>query len=552
MAWRLLVYDPDGTHRAVLDHTDPIDRVAWSVRGDGDCLEGVVVGRGLDLRARDIVAVQVTPTPDGDVADAEIVFWGWVVTVGDLAHHDLTEWRLVGGSARLREVVNRRYRVPGGDLAAMAGAIVSRFTATGTLTSQLPPGFVFPSGERPALGFALGDRDPHMETIGETLDALASAAPGFVMEPGTPAYAYDGVTYRVGDVVPAVTWGVRAGGEKGTPVSPEARIYFRRPRGTLKLDERQDRLDVAWEPIAADAVVDSVVVIVADRPTDNAAEARASGHANSEYLPLAYELANALAQPYHAWKRVEWQSMDALAEVAWGSITSSAGIANAANAFDSSATTWAHNTTHVQPALTCEVDTAAVAVKVRWSSHVDVTLAFERTGMITYRWNLGSTGGAQKEVLLVAPRLPGLVSGASVTIVCGGHWEMQGGLPVPVDVPEDSLRIYDVRAYALNADVLDRVARSHLRPPPERVATVTVPNRIVTPQPNLELRLASGQKLTAQLATVEASVTREHGFASLLRLGQELPASLQAEKDLLARRTDTPEARETRLPLVKR
>src|SRR5690606_8101545 len=122
--------------------------------------------------------------------------------------------------------------------------------------------------------------------------------PGFVVQSGT-TYAYDGVTYRPGDVVPAVTWGVRAGHETGEPSIIQGHMFFRRPRGALRLDELQDRLDVAWEPVAADAVVDSVVVIVADRPPDNAAEARASGHASSEYLPLAYELANALAQPYH-------------------------------------------------------------------------------------------------------------------------------------------------------------------------------------------------------------------------------------------------------------
>lgn len=550
MAWRLLVYNPDGSHRATIGPDDAaIDRVAWSLRGDGDCLDGVIVGNGLDLRARDIVAIQATPTPDGDVTDAEVLYLGWVVTVGDAEHHDLTEWRLVGGSTRLREVINRRGRHTGADLATMAQQVTTRLNSLGVPVSQLPPGLGFGSADRPTLGFELGHRDPHFETIGETLDALAAAAPGFVVQSGT-TYAYDGVTYRPGDVVPAVTWGVRAGHETGEPSNIQGHMFFRRPRGALRLDELQDRLDVEREPAAADVVVDSVVVVVADRPTDNASETRGSGLEALEYEPIAYVLAGALDQPYNAWKRVEWQSLDAFTEADWlGSPTATA-FDDAANAFDNDATSYATNTEWPNPSLAGTADVGAVAFKVRWSSHVDLRVSVARAGSITYVWNLGSTGGDQKEVLLVAPRIPaGFVVSPVVTLSCGGETEVVGGVPVPKLVPDDAVRIYDVRAYQLDTELLERVARSHLRPPPERVATVTVPNSLVPAQPRLELKLAGGQTVIASVATIEHAITREHGFTSIVRLGQELPAPLQAEKDLLAKRTE-PKARPLRLPVV--
>lgn len=558
--WRLLVHDPDGTLRTTITPEDPVDRLGWSVRGDGDCLDAVIVGSGLDLRARDIVGIQVTPTPDGDEDDLEAVWWGWVITVGDKNDPGLQEWRLVGGSQRLREVINRLTRINGSDVARMAKAALDLNFGTSQFR-QLPTGIRYDDARFPDTGFELGLRAPHFETVGETLDALAAAVPQFEVLGGGPSYVYDGRTYHPGQVVPPVSWGVRAGREGGVPAEPGGWIFFERvddadatgpgaySRGE-EFDELRDGLTIQWEPIAADVVIDSVVVVVADQPSNELTEVpdhSAFGTPSSvggPYDPVAYVLERALEKPYDAWKRVEAPTLDVFKHVPFvDGWTKAVEVSNPGNIIDADPATYSSNT---ESAVEFEVRIEGsdwtslahkpTATKIRYSAlrggfrlRIAPTAADFGLGN-SWELKLEDTEGAQREVVVVHPWPHTPADGASWTIDYGGD--------AVDDVQPDDLRVYDLQALALDEEVVDRVARSHLKPPPQRVGTVDVPNRILKPSTRLRLTLASGEQLDLPVATLQHAVTREAGLTTTVRLGQELPAPLQAEKDQLARRVD--------------
>jgi len=552
VAWRLLVYNPDGSHRATLTpDTAAVDRIAWSVRGDGDCQEAVIIGRGLDLRARDIVAIQASPTPDGGEEDLQAVYWGWVVSVGDPEDPELTEWRLIGGSQRLREVINRQPIIIGSDVASMA--VAAAFP-------QLPTGVRYDAARFATQGFALGKRAPRFESVGDTLDALAAAVPGFDVEPGT-TYTYDGRTYRHGDRVPETTWGVRAGLEGGVPNPPGGWLFFERvddvdasgngayARGPV-LHERRDGLTLRWEPVAADVVVDSVVVFVTDQPSNGLVEIPSTdafgvpGPIGGPYGPIAYVLQGALDKPYNSWKLVEAPTFDVFKHVAFSG-TGSFGFTNPGNATDSDPTTYASSGpsagAYLEATLTGSAYSSLTykprATLIRYSSlRAGFRLRIAGIGFdfgLDRQWELqlGNTEGEQREVIVVHPW-----DATSPDPAGGIRWRVEYA---GEDTPDtDDLRVYDLKAFAPDAAVLDRIARSHLRPPPERVASIEVPGRLLRPGARVRLTLDDGELLELPVAALELSITRELGFSTLIRVGQELPAPLQAEKDLLARRIE--------------
>ena len=544
MSWEIHVYDSSGAKKAVITPEDPVLEVHWAVRGDGDCLDGMIAGRGLPITTRDIVAIHAPSTPNG--TGWAVRYWGWCVAAPADRAPGIGEWRFVGGSTRLREIISRRLRIVGGDIASMARSA----TLDDNSAPQARVGLVARASDFPTIGFSAGSRHPNLETIAASLDALAELVPAFT---ATSTYDYDGRTYQPGDVVPAATWGVK-GGQATPPASiaydpdnPGAydggRIFFRRIDGQLQLIEVTDRLEIEWGQSIAEAVVDSVVVAIATAPTQGAIEIRATPLSpTSPYEPVAYVLEDALGLKLDAWKLVEAPDLDTLEAASWLAAVDAAGMSNPGNPFDGSAGTYASNQLGTQFYLRRQAEPDARVMRVRYSSFIDLFAIFQYhhaggggSGQFTYRWPLASTNGQQRDVWLVAPRLQGAAPDVRVGIF---YTSPPFDFTEPPVVEADQTRIYLLEALKPNTTVLDAMARSQLRRPTPAIATVRVPGRLLDPLPNIRIELAGGALHTGSVGSAEMSITGRAGFSTLLRLEEPLPPELAAEREAFKRVTE--------------
>lgn len=566
--WEVHVYRPTGARRAVLTPEDAVATLRWAKRGDGDCLEAQITGVRLPITARDVIAIVTRETPE-DAASSRVRFWGWCVQAGNPRSPRVSEWRFVGGSQRLREVTNRNPGFGGGDVAVAAreALLESLSSAPQARVGLVPHLGPQDDGRFPLLGLEAGVRETRLETIADSLDALAELAPAFIAP--AEGYSFDGRLYEEGELVPAVTWGVTAGQaaapesiayDPATGTAGGGLVFFKRVDGTLALDELTDRLTVEWDPVTAEGVVDSVVAAIATAPTSGVSLYRAAAIATAPLEPVAHEVRDAFGLGLDAWRVVEAPDLDTLEPAAWLAAPLSAFINNRGNAFDGDPATFASNdevSMGLQPIeapavvlLFREAEPATRAVRVRYASFTDLeaTIRFGDPVLggsphAIATWRLASTNGEQKEVWLVAPR----PRGASSTVRVGVLYNNPpAGTYEPGQAPTlvaDSFRIYVIEALKPNVDVLDRIARSQLTPLPDPGATVQVPNRIVEPQPRVTLTLATGESVEAKLGAAEYAVTAAGGLSTLLRLEDELPPELQAERDLLEKRAPRREQR---------
>lgn len=551
--WQLHVYTPAGAKRATITPEDAVAEIRWAKRGDGDCLEATIIGKGLPIYPRDVVAI-VTEYDETSVGLALVRYWGWCVQAGNPRATDLSTWRLMGGSSRLREIANRNGGVPGNDIGLMAREALLDVNTASPLARV---GLVHhrDSGDDsrfPVQGFEAGPRSPNLETLGETLDALAELVPGFTVPPGE-SYTIDGRTYLAGETVPPTTWGVAAG-QLEAPASiafdPHSNtyegglIFFKRAAGTLALQEVALGMTpfIEWGEAIAEVVVDSVAVVIATAPTEGAVEIR-SGliSENTPYEPVAYLLEDAFGQALDAWAVVEAANLDALEPAALIDSPASLNMTNASNAFDGNEATYASNAESFQHYVRHKAEGDTCAVRIRYSSHVGLDATFSYLAGfgigsdMRYRWRLDPTDGEQREVVLVAPRLRNAGRNVEVGVAYASP-PFTFGVDDP-NIAADAFRVYTIEPLKINEEVCDGIARSQLKPPPEAVATIELPGVIQEPQPRVSITLTSGDVVEAPLGSAEYAITSEGGLATLLRLTHELPPDLKAERDLLERRT---------------
>lgn len=247
MDWQLLIYQQDATTlRATLTAADEVARLdSFTISPQGDCGDGVFTAlpSAVAIEPRDIVVVEVDTT-----GSMEAIYKGVVTVCGNPRSDDAQAYRVVGIRQRMYEQVVLDASVTGGDVAAMVRQVLSN-------SSNLPAGVTYTATDVPDLGFELGNRYPAYETVGDFLDAMMATVGRFIVPSGS-SYTYDGTTYAPGDVVPAVTWGVRADGS----------IYFRRPAATsaIAASELDARTLVTWNEINAEAAVtDNVLIYLA-------------------------------------------------------------------------------------------------------------------------------------------------------------------------------------------------------------------------------------------------------------------------------------------------
>ncbi len=547
MIWQLEVYAADGSLRTVLGQGSAVDDVWWSTRGDGDCLEAVVRGVGLDLRPREIVAIRAS---DSDVPVPPYVYWGWVTGSPGARSKDVTDTRLVGGGMRLRELINTWSVLSNvGDVARFASLST---TPPGTSGSEAAPrlrGGV--DADAPDLGFELGNRRPRSELIAETLEALAETCPEFVVEPDS-AYEYDGQTFEPGDTVPAVTWGAKAVADV-----PAAVVFFRRPLGLLELDEVEDALEIEWEPVTAEAVVDRVRVVLFDEPSAGAVDWHSNGATVDGWVAVQLTVAANPPPPwstvpppttkYFAAKVLQMPPLDYLKRAAWGGSSNATGVSNAANAYDTNEASYASNTGNVF-VMARDMALSARAVRVRYSSHVPVIVRVYHHADLppgppprhhTVQGILPATDGQQSDVWLLAPVATGVPGPGRVRVELTASTK-EGEEPALVP---DGLRVYTIEPLEPDLEAMTKAAQSHLRLPAEFAALVTVPNRLVAPLPRIELSLADESTVSASAGTFEFAIDREGGLTTWIRLNQALAADDESERRALTARFEATERR---------
>lgn len=520
--WQILVHSPSGLLRKVLTPADPVDSIWWTRRGDGSDVEGVIRGRGLDLRPRDIVRIDVANFISGTWSDPSPRFWGWVTESADPRNPGLTETRLVGGSNRLGEIpVSMPWLGDANsatDVAVLAAAAVSLGPDVPRLLVPTgPPTF-------PTLGFQLRQYVAASVPIARALDDLAAAVPGFTVLPGS-TYAYGGVTFHPGDEVPPVTWGTR-------PTADGAQIFFDRATGTLGLAAAPLGLTIDWQSWSSEALVDRVRLVLIEATMFDSLQIAAAGVLGPNGItpwPVVHEVARSGGQLFAT--RVErFQALDGMRTAAWTAAGTSTAITNLANAWDSSSSTYASNTGVIPTdfSLSRAATGHARGLEIHYSSFIPIKVRLEAMAIfgdtVVAESELPSTEGRQAIKTLLTPFGWDAGSDNTAQITVSGNGTT------------DQCRVYNVRALEPDPDVLDRIALGMIPEPPTMVATVSVPNRLVGPFPNVEITLPDDSVVVGEAMMFEYSVTRDRGMSTSVRVNHSWPAAEETARTLVERR----------------
>jgi hypothetical protein len=228
----------------------------YSIAPDGNCLEATfrlvptqivdVLGNPTTILPRDTMVIETRPNPSTAYT---VVYAGYVALAGNPRSDNVETFRCVGHKQRFYEILLARgsAEIPSDDVATMANTVYTKL-----FQNALFPEISGTGGfSAPLLGFTQGRRFPQLESIGEAFDALAATVGRFVV-PTATTYTYDGVTFNAGDVVPPVTWGVRANGQ----------VFFRRALPNVSaLAETDDNVDVTWPAISGEEVVDDPLLV---------------------------------------------------------------------------------------------------------------------------------------------------------------------------------------------------------------------------------------------------------------------------------------------------
>lgn len=518
MPWAIDIYTPDGaTLRRTLTPSGPVDSIAWSVRGDGDCLEGVITGRGLDIRAREIVIIRAKSRPT-DAGQPPVRYVGWVVEVPATRAPGLTTCKLIGGRKRLTEILTRNYSLGGSvDSAAWAAA--------GNLNTLNNPRLVRRVPAFPAQGFTVGSRYPVLETLAETLEAFAGMVPGFTVEPGS-TYTYNGRTYQPGDEVPPTLYGVRPEAADGG----RAYVYFERPNPTpALLSELSDGLTLDWRPRESETVIDDVTIVVLE--THNADSTAISApdaypYYVSNLMPPVLRRVKHEGARYGAEIRIGAEGEGLKTSSFTQGVSASTGWSNAAAAFDGNLGTYASNQGVWPITLARPAVPAAIVWRVRYSSYIAVNVEVRRTAGPTtthHYWSLPSTNGQQVDRYLHSPPYEGANGIATIQFSAD-----------PGTYDADVIRIYEATPYEIDTTILDRIALAHMRLPSSAPAvTARVPNRLLNPAWRWQLTLADGNSVTGVAEQIDYAISSEEGLTTHLHLEQALTPTETATRALL-------------------
>ena len=249
LTWEIEVLNPAGAVKASYSPSDQVVRLdSFEVFAGGDCGEAnlTAIAGAVDIQPRDIIIIKTRPV--GPTAFT-LRYRGVCVLAGSPEGVDPQRFRFAGMRGRYYETTTPTARLAAADVGSMAHALM--------VALNEGPGLPAGTGgwqSIPTTGFMVGDRYPALESVGETLDALAETVGAFIVPTGE-TYTYDGHTYAEGDTVPAVRWGV----------IPNGALKFRRtnPVAPLAVSETNDDVVVRWQGVSAEDVVDRVRLVYA-------------------------------------------------------------------------------------------------------------------------------------------------------------------------------------------------------------------------------------------------------------------------------------------------
>ena len=252
LTWTIEVQDATtGTVKGTITPADHVVRIdSFEVFTDGDCGEAnlTALADSVNINPRDVIVISTQA--DGELTPTQR-YRGVCVLAGSPEGADPQRFRFAGLRSRFYEITTPVARIEGDDVSRMTEDVTAALEAASSFPVGLW-GWAFAG--YPLTGFVLGDRYPALESVGETLDALAEAVGAFIV-PGGETYEYGGHTYLAGDVVPAVRWGVDAAGL----------LNLRRPAhvAPLAVSEASEGVVVRWQGISAERVVDRVRLVYA-------------------------------------------------------------------------------------------------------------------------------------------------------------------------------------------------------------------------------------------------------------------------------------------------
>jgi hypothetical protein len=223
----------------------------FSVAPDGNALEATfrcvpskllnTSGNPATIAVRSNIYIQTRPT-----GGTFTTRWsGFVVLAGNPYSDNVETFRAVGFKKAFYEtVLGRTISIAAGDVAAQANEI-----RLGVLDSNNNVGgWSLSTPDMPTLGFTAGRYFPLLQTAGDALDALAATVGRFIV-PAGETYTYDGVTFTAGQLVPPVTWGMRA----SLTSSLEPKFFFRRSFANIgSVAETDLNAQVDWPAISAE------------------------------------------------------------------------------------------------------------------------------------------------------------------------------------------------------------------------------------------------------------------------------------------------------------
>lgn len=249
-----------GASKGTITMSDPLFSVdSYDLTPDGNCLEATFrlppKALSFTIALRDVVTIETRPDSSSSWVPR---YRGYVVLAGNPKSDNVETFRLVGLKQRFYDRVlgpgvastgNAGALIRSDDVATMATNVFKYAVANGGIVGLENPFITAP--DAPALTFTLGDRFTQLESAGAALDAFAAAVGQFVVPTGE-TYTYDGVTYNAADVVPAVSWGVKADGS----------MFFRRPSlNAGSVNESDLNVDVGWPALSGEDVVTRPVLV---------------------------------------------------------------------------------------------------------------------------------------------------------------------------------------------------------------------------------------------------------------------------------------------------
>jgi hypothetical protein len=253
--YRIIVIGQNNAAKGTITAAEAIFSIdEYSIAPDGNCLEATFrlppKKLSFSILPRDVVRIETRPNSSASFVPR---YLGFVTLAGNPRSDNVETYRCVGLKQRYYELVlstvGRAAEIASNDVATMATSVREfAFSQSGFPAIAGESGNVL---EAPLLSFTAGRRITQLESAGSAFDGLAEQVGRFVV-PTSSTYTYDSVTFTAGQVVPPVTWGVRANGQ----------TFFRRTLPmTGAFSETDVDTDVQYPALSGEESITNPVIV---------------------------------------------------------------------------------------------------------------------------------------------------------------------------------------------------------------------------------------------------------------------------------------------------